>query len=143
MLPGDVTDPVERAVITNNSDVPLDLYMYLSGAGGAACSATKLGWESLHPFGVHVAGYTSPAVPTDPGDVAASGSENFTLIYSAGNTHTNLWGAANRVLVAPASEFGNGDEVAMRQVVGLANDAANNLQGQSCVWTLNFVGETQ
>lgn len=138
MLPGMVTAQEERAIITNTSDVPLDLYMYLGGTGGTACSAMKLAWQSSHPNNGVIDGYTS--VPTDPGDVDEDGDNNFDLVYSP-LPDTGLWGVGNKVLIAPADEFEHNEQVALRQVVGLATDAANSLQGQSCAWTLYFVAE--
>lgn len=83
-------------------------------------------------------------IPSNPGDIDGTGSDtNFTNVYSAGNVYTNLWGIGNKVLIADAADFGPGDEVALRQVVGFADDAPNALQGTTCGWTLHFVAETE
>lgn len=135
LFPGSVTSPELRAVITNDSDVPMNLYMYLEGDGGAACHATKLAWQSSHP-GSSVqtwGGYST--IPTNPGDITGAGDGNFTLVYP------NLWGETNKVLIAPATEFGPDAEIALRQVVGFATDADNSYQDTSCKWTLHFVAE--
>lgn len=142
MLPGMTTSPEERAVIKNTSNVPLELYMYVEGAGGAACAATKIAWQASHPGNAPFAGYTT--IPTTPGNVDGAGtpatSNNFRLVYSG--SYLNFWGIGNKVLIAPASEFGPNQEVALRQVVGFANDADNSLQGTGCQWTLYFVAQT-
>ena len=134
LFPGSVTSSELRAVITNNSKVPMDLYMYLEGDRGAACDATKLAWQSSHP-GSSVqtwGGYST--IPTNPGTIAGIGNDNFTLV-------SNLWGESNKVLIAPATEFGPAAEIALRQIVGFATDADNTYQNTSCGWTLHFVAE--
>lgn len=136
LFPGDVTSPELRAVIANDSTVPMNLYMYLEGDGGAACYATKLAWQSSHP-GSSVdpawGGYTS--IPANPGTITGAGDTNFALVYP------NIWGESNKVLIAPSAQFGPGVEIALRQVVGFATDADNSYQGTSCAWTLHFVAE--
>ena len=135
LFPGDVTDPELRAVITNNSTKPMKLYMYLEGDGGDACYATKLAWQSSH-LGSSVqswGGYST--IPANPGTIAGDGDTNFKLVYPT------LWGESNRVLIAPAAEFGPDAKIAVRQVVGFATDADNSYQDTSCKWTLHFVAE--
>jgi hypothetical protein len=145
LIPGSVTDPELRAVITNDSDIPLDLYMYVQGVGGTACSATKIAWQSSHPGQGVLHGY--PAIPfppvLNPGKIDGSdSSDNFRNVYSAGDVYLNLWGVDNKVLIADASEFQPHAEIALRQIVGFATDANNSYQGKSCEWTLYFVAET-
>ena len=135
LFPGSVTSPELRAVITNTSAKPMNLYMYVEGDGGVACDATKLAWQSSHPGGSVLRGYAVSPLPTDPGTIAGDGDTNFTLVYP------NLWGETHKVLIAPADEFGPGDEIALRQVVGFATDADNSYQDTSCKWTLHFVAE--
>jgi hypothetical protein len=144
LVPGSVTTPELRAVISNDSDVPLNLYMYVEGIGGAACSATKIAWQSSRPGNGVLNGYSATPFPPvlNPGQIDGTDSSlNFTNIYSASNV-TNLWGIDNKVLIADSADFENGDKVALRQIVGFATDADNSYQGTSCEWTLKFVAET-
>ncbi|MFA4999678.1 MAG: hypothetical protein WC519_03070 [Parcubacteria group bacterium] len=156
VIPGYVSTDEERAIIENKSGVPMDLYMYVGGAGGSACSAAKLAWQSSNPGGSVLKGYQAEAWPTSAGLMSQTSgvkgaTGNFTLIYNNDNpVLSNLWGAGNRVKIADAANFqpddgvtgfGN-DTIAVRQVLGFATDAPNNLQGTSCNWTLYFVGET-
>ncbi|GEM_PF-6194981 len=113
----------------------MKLYMYVEGDGGAACYATKLAWQSSHPGQSVLHGYAASSLPTDPGTIAGTGSDNFTLVYPT------LWGESNKVLIADSSEFTAGAEIALRQIVGFATDADNSYQNTSCGWTLHFVAE--
>ncbi|MFA4999138.1 MAG: hypothetical protein WC519_00095 [Parcubacteria group bacterium] len=138
-IPGSVSDPQERAVITNNSGVPLDLYMYLDGSGDA-CYVTKLAWQSsVLNTGPVLYGYASSPTPapSHPGKMDGSDTDsNFTVMYP------NLWGVSNKVKIADAANFGPGTTIAMRQIIGLATDADNGYQGKACDWSVYFVGET-
>lgn len=145
LIPGSVTTPELRAVITNNSDIPLDLYMYVQGVGGTACTATKIAWQSSHPGQGVLHGYpASPFPPVlSPGKIDGTGSSfNFRNVYSAGDVYDNLWSINNKVLIADSDEFEPHNEIALRQIVGFATDADNSYQGKSCEWTLYFVAET-
>src|SRR5690606_37506163 len=60
-LPGMTSSPEERAVVTNDSSIALDLWMYYENTDEAPCLATKVAWQSSLPGGPVLGGY--PAAP--------------------------------------------------------------------------------
>lgn len=136
LLPGFVSTPEERATITNGSPVELDLYMYVSDVVGPACDATKLAWQSSTAGGGPVwFGYTPGNEPELVGTIAGAGDTNFALL-------STLEGEGSKVLISDSANFEPGEVIAMRQIVGFADDADQSLHAGGCTWTLNFVGET-
>jgi len=137
VLPGDVSSPVERAVVTNDGSVALDLKMYVDNVTGPACEATKIAWQSRSIVSggpnVNLLGYT-----TDPVIVGSyggpSGDTNFTRL-------ADITGVGQAVLVASAADFEAGEKIAMRQLAGFANDAVQAQHSGGCSWTLYFIGE--
>jgi len=135
VLPGDVSSPLERAIVTNDSTVPLNLYMYVDGVVGPACGATKLAWQSRLQGGPVYYGFAIAAVLDDVGTIAGAGDINFTLL-------SVLTAEPAKVLIADAANFAPGASVVMRQAVGFADDAIYGTHSGGCTWTLWFVGET-
>lgn len=125
LIPGEVDPHKYEAQITNNSSVPLNLYMYMTSSTGPACDKTKLAWQSTNSTGTTVLhGYTTePTLITD---------SNFDFL-SAMNTLTE------KVLIA--SSTAPGATIIVRQKVGLDTTATNSDQG-GCTWTDTFYGET-
>ncbi len=143
VLPGfinfqeDNGDQIARGIITNDSSIPLDLYMYFKNVSGAACAATKVAWQSSEPNSVNVlGGYAIGNEPDEAGEIAdpANPDAGELALVSA------YAGPANAVKIADADYFVKGAEVAVRQIVAFATDAPNNLQGKNCIWKEVFVG---
>ncbi len=135
-LPNQVSSPEDRATVTNNSSVALDLYMYLevaSSSNPGACAATNLAWQSSVAGGGSVQfGYPAGPTPTGPGTLGV-GAGYFKPVNS-------LEGIGGAVKIASSTVFGNGAVIAVREIAGLASDAAYPANAGSCVWTEHFVG---
>lgn len=125
LVPGGVDEDEFQAEITNTSDVPLNLYMYLTSPTGGSCSKTKLAWQSYDVTTATVLfGYaTAPTLITEP---------NFALL----STFDDI---SEKVLIASSTPpLG---KVRVRQKVGLDTSATDDDAG-GCVWTETFYGET-
>lgn len=150
VLPGYKSAPAERAEITNNSSVALDLYFYIDDVTGidtGACDAVALAWRASTPgdssnfLGYGTAGDTNTYEATAVGPIAG---------YDADNTDAGLFslvkylvGPANAVKIADANVgqgFGPGDKIAIRQVAHFATDASYPEHSGSCTWTEYFIG---
>jgi predicted ribosomally synthesized peptide with SipW-like signal peptide len=146
VLPGFVnfvdTGEVARGIITNDSDIALDLYMYLENVTGTACGATKLAWQSSQPSSVNIlGGYAIGSEPTVAGSYLSSGDSTLGQLELV----ADLEGAANAVKIADDSYFapdGNPGEqkVAVRQIVAFADDADYGTHAGTCTWDEVFVG---
>lgn len=132
VLPGDISDPADRATIENGSSIALDLYMYRVPTG--TCSATKVAWRSgVAGSGVFDFGYLG-ATPTVVGDKDGSGTDdNFALV----GAHTD---GATALKIADASKFVPGSVIALQEMAGLADDAEYGVDNGVCEWTEVFVG---
>lgn len=141
VIPGTVTAPEERAVITNNSTIPLDLFMYWdavtpSGAGNP-CLMTKVAWQGAQAgTGVGLTGYPAGVPPTVVGASTDPAGPLGSFALLSVNT-----GYANKVKIADDAIFGPGASVSMRQVAGFATDADYPANAGTCGWTTWFVGE--
>lgn len=131
-LPGETSAPANRAEITNNSSIALDLYMYLEPVAGT-CTATKLAWRSgVAGSGIFDYGYLG-AEPTNVGTKAGAGDDNFELVGA-------LAGVANHVMVADSTKFVPGAVIALQEIAGIATDADYPADAGTCEWTEVFVG---
>lgn len=132
-LPGDISSPEDRAIITNNSDVALDLYMYFENTEEATCAATKVAWQSSVAGGGPVLfGYPIGPLPDDVGTIAGVGDFNFTIAQSLeGPSYVQL---------ADSADFEPGETVALRELAGLATDADYGTHSGTCQWKEVFVG---
>ncbi|MEX0895541.1 MAG: hypothetical protein WDZ94_01220 [Patescibacteria group bacterium] len=116
-----------RVRLMNDSNVPVDAYMYLTGVSGAACSMTNI------------------EVATGLKDFTNQASERTQSIYSG--PVSGMQGAANRkeVNIAGTGHINgipaNTDHV-VQQRAQLDSEAGNNLQGDSCTWNEVFVIES-
>ena len=87
-LPGETTDPLTRAEITNDGSTPMDLYMYLEPTG--TCTATKMAWRSgVVGTGIFDYGFLG-AVPTLVGTKAGVGTDDNFMLVSAINTPVKI-----------------------------------------------------
>jgi hypothetical protein len=126
-VPGETTDPMTRAEITNDGSTPMDLYMYLVPTG--TCTATKMAWRSgVVGTGVFDYGFLG-AVPTNVGTKAGAGDSNFALV-SAINTP---------VKIADDSKFTPGAVIALQALAGFATDADYPADAGTCVWVEHFI----
>jgi predicted ribosomally synthesized peptide with SipW-like signal peptide len=143
ILPGWESDPAERAEITNNSSVALDLWFYvepLASSTPAACDAMALAWRASTPGdGSNAMGYGDAYEGTEVGNIGDhSGVDTDTGAFSLVDNYT---GVANAVKIADADDgFGPGQVIAIRQIAGFAEDAAYPTNSGSCEWTEVFVG---
>ncbi len=135
--PGQVSTPEDRATVTNGSSVALDLHFYLeiaSSSDAGACAATNVAYQSSVAGGGPVlVGYPAGPTPNVPGTIGAGGSFNFTPV-------NNLVGVSNAKKIADDSQFGLGAVIAVREIAGLASDAAYPANAGTCVWTEHFIG---
>lgn len=138
VLPNTTSSPEERATVTNNSNVALDLWMYFEiTENSGSCNATNIAWQSsVSGGGSVIAGYPAGPVPTNPGDIWATGASfNFQTLKSL----APAWGGAP-VKIASSTDFGNGAVIAVRQIAGFANNADYGANSGNCGWTEHFVG---
>jgi len=146
VLPGDKGLPVDRALIENDSSVPLDLWFYIQPVAGnpGACDATKIAWRASTPgdgsnfTGYGTAGdnatYENTSVVGNIGDAGNKTGGTFTLV-------SDFYGVGNAVKIADADNgFANGQTIAMRQIAGFASDASYPTHAGTCQWTEVFVG---
>ncbi len=146
VLPGFKSSPAERAEVTNDSSMELDLWFYIDPVSGnpGACDATKIAWRASTPGdGSNWMGYgtaidnTTYETGSSVGNVGDAGDPDngtFTLVSA-------FYGAANAVKIADGSNgFGPGEVIAMRQMGGFAEDADYGLHNGECAWTEVFVG---
>ncbi len=151
VLPGHKGLPVDRAEITNNSSVPLDLWFYITDVVGTpgACDATKIAWRASTPgnganwkgYGTAIDGttYENTSVVGNITDTGSTTAGTFTLI----NQFVGVGNAvkiANATSTNPALGFGPGQKIAMRQIAGFAQDASYPTHSGTCTWTEVFVG---
>ena len=146
VLPGfinfqaDNSDQIARGIVTNDSSVALDLYMYfeLTGGNPGACEATQIAWQSSQPNSVNVlGGYAIGAEPNAATTIAAADAASTNGGLS---TVTNYAGIANAVKIADDSYFAPDAEVAVRQIAAFATDADYPDHSGSCTWNEVFVG---
>jgi predicted ribosomally synthesized peptide with SipW-like signal peptide len=130
--PGDISSPVDRATITNDSSVALDLWMYRVPSG--VCTATKVAWRSgVAGSGIFDYGYLG-AAPTVVGDKdGTNAGDNFALV----GAHTT---GGTALMVADSTKFTPGAVIALQEMAGLADDADYPADAGTCTWTEVFVG---
>ncbi len=141
-------DAAHRALITNNSSIPLDLYFYIELEAGPqeACEAVALGWRSGQPGGGWATGYATPGAATVWYEEQPAGLwGGYTGTPESGLLSPILGfvGVDNAVKIADDTQFtpeGPTQVVAMRQIAHFATDASNDLQGTTCQWTEHFEG---
>ncbi len=128
-LPGETTDPMTRAEISNDGTTPMDLYMYLVPSG--TCTATKMAWRTgVVGSGIFDYGFLG-AVPTNVGTKAGVGADSNFMLVSAINTP---------VKIADDSKFTPGTKIALQALAGFATDADYPADSGSCVWVEHFIG---
>lgn len=128
-LPGETTDPLTRAEITNDGSTPMDLYMYLEPTG--TCTATKMAWRSgVVGTGIFDYGFLG-AVPTLVGTKAGVGTDDNFMLVSAINTP---------VKIADDSKFTPGAVIALQALAGFATDADYPADAGTCEWVEHFIG---
>jgi len=140
VLPGFISFPAPenaaRGLITNDSTVALDLYMYFDNVVGDACGATKIAWQASEPNSTNIlGGYAIGSEPTVAGDISASsnpaaGELSLVSAYA---------GVGNAVQLADDTYFTNGAVVALRQISAFASDAAYPTHAGDCTWDEVFV----
>jgi predicted ribosomally synthesized peptide with SipW-like signal peptide len=147
ILPGWKSPAAERAEITNNSTVPLDLYFYVENLVGepGACDAVALAWRASTPGdGSNFLGYgTTGDVATYEATLAGTIASYTPDPVTPGllTLIENLEGPANAVKIANANNgFGPDQTIAIRQLAHFATDAAYPTHAGTCTWTEVFVG---
>jgi len=134
ILPGFVSAQEERATVTNNSGVALDLWMHFvkTNQTGLACDATKVAWQSSIQGSITgLTGYSNvPPLPSNPGLVDGTGASlNFTRVNDL---------ATVPVKIMDDQFFTPGAVVAVRQIAGFATDAVYGTHSGNCAWTEVF-----
>lgn len=140
VLPGFISFPapenVARGLVTNNSSVALDLYMYFDNIVGDACDATKIAWQSSQPNSTTIlGGYAIGSEPTVAGLIGDMSDPDLGELSLVGA----YAGVGNAVKIADDSYFVNGAQVALRQISAFASDASYPDHAGSCTWDEIFV----
>jgi len=146
VLPGfinfqaDNSDQIARGLVTNDSDIALDLWMYfvLTSGNPGSCDATQIAWQSSQPNSSNVLG--GYAVGSEPSAATTIAVADAASINGGLSTVTNYNGISGAVKVADDSYFVPGAEVAVRQIAAFATDADYGLHSGSCTWDEVFVG---
>jgi hypothetical protein len=151
ILPDWQSDPAERAIITNNSSMPLDLYYYVELTGGQtdACQALGLAWHAGPPGGdgTETMGYNAGGTWANTQAYEAS-NFTFTIAQLLGVDEAtgllsligNLEGQGNAVKIADASSFEDGEQIAIRELAYFADDADYPTNAGNCEWVEHFEG---
>ncbi|HMO78497.1 MAG TPA: hypothetical protein PKD95_04875 [Candidatus Paceibacterota bacterium] len=130
ILPGYVgrqEDGEFRTLVTNNGTVPLNVFMYVTGADPITCASTKIAYQASLPNSATI----------------YNGYFPYSQLVNPEVPQFHFLSAVTQGTPLPiVNNLAPGATVAVRTVAALATNADNSLQNTTCGWSQVYYGET-